>query len=93
MTQWQTKMGNLATNHKVKVDFTLPEFSATEIVMWDCHVDNSTKRRCNMILDRDISTKLRLNFKLPDKIIEGSDGPFERCTALMINLGTYVSKY
>ena len=30
--QWHTQADNLSTNLKVKIDFTLPEFSATKIV-------------------------------------------------------------
>ena len=30
--QWNTQTGILTTNLKVKMDFTLPEFSATKIV-------------------------------------------------------------
>ena len=43
--QWHTQAGNITTNLKVKVDFTLPELSATNAVTWKCHVDNSTKGR------------------------------------------------
>ena len=32
--QWQTQVGNIITNIKVKIDFTLPEFKSTEIVKW-----------------------------------------------------------
>ena len=32
--QWQTQIGNIITNIKVKLDFTLPEFRSTEIVKW-----------------------------------------------------------
>ena len=30
MMQYHTQVGNLITNHKVKIYFTLPEFSATK---------------------------------------------------------------
>ena len=48
--------GNITTNLKVKIDFTLPGFSATKTVTWECHVDDSTKSRCNMILGIDLLT-------------------------------------
>ena len=30
--QWQTQAGNITTNNKVKIDFTLPALSATDVV-------------------------------------------------------------
>ena len=52
--QWQMQAGNITTNFKVKVDFTLPTLSATNVETWTCHVDNSARGRYNMILDRDL---------------------------------------
>ena len=43
MTQWHTQSGNVTTSLKVKIFFTLPEFSATKIVIWNCHMDYLTK--------------------------------------------------
>ena len=50
VTQWHTKAGNIATNLKVGVHFTLPALSATNIVTWRCHVDDSAKGRYDMML-------------------------------------------
>ena len=50
--QWHTQDGNITTNKKVKVDFTLTALSATDFVTWDFHVDESTKGRYDMILGR-----------------------------------------
>ena len=41
--QWNTQAGNITTNLKVKIDFTLPALSATNVVTWNCHVDDSAK--------------------------------------------------
>ena len=41
---------------KVKIDFTLPALSATDVVTWTCHVEDSAKGRYDMILGRDILT-------------------------------------
>ena len=47
--QWNTQAGNITTNLKVKVYFTLPELNATNIVTWKCHVDDYAKGIYNMI--------------------------------------------
>ena len=52
--QWHTQAGKITNNMKVKIYFTSPEFSAKKIVTWNCHVDDPTKGRYNMILGRDI---------------------------------------
>ena len=52
--QWHTQAGNITTNLKVKLDFTLPALSAMNVVMWKFHVDDSSKGRYDMILGRDI---------------------------------------
>ena len=61
--QWNTQSRNITTYLKVKVDFTLPALSTTNVVTWNCHVDDSAKGRYDMILGRDILTKLGLNLE------------------------------
>ena len=48
--QWHTQSGNITTNLKVKLDFTLPKLSATNVMMWNCHVNESAKVVYDMIL-------------------------------------------
>ena len=91
--RWHTQAINITTNLKVKVDFTLPALSVMNVGMCRCHVDNSAKGRYNMILVRDVLTKLRLNLKLYQHFIESDDGPFNGSTAHMVDLGTYIFKY
>ena len=43
--QWHTQTGNITTNLKVKIDFTLPEFSATKLLTCNFHVDETAKIR------------------------------------------------
>ena len=38
-----TQAGSITTNLKVKIYFILPELSATKIITWNCHVDESAK--------------------------------------------------
>ena len=82
-------MSNLTTSIKVKTDFTLHEFSATNIVTWECHVDDSNIGRYNMILGRYILTALVLNIKNSKHVIKAGDGPLKESTSPMINLATY----
>ena len=59
----------------MNVDFFLPDFSATNIVMWKCHVDKSTNSIYDMILGRDIITALGLDIKFSENVIIGGEGP------------------
>ena len=52
--QWNTHAKNITNNLKVKIDFTLPALSATNVVIWNCHVDDFAKGRYDMILGHDI---------------------------------------
>ena len=61
--QCYTQAGKITNNSKVKIGFTLPEFSATEIVTWIYHVDDSTKIRYDTILGRYMLKELGLNLK------------------------------
>ena len=54
--QWNTQAGNITTNLKVKIDFTLPALSATNVVTWNFHVDDFTKVGYDMILGGNILT-------------------------------------
>ena len=54
--QWNPQARNITNNLKVKVNFTLPALSATNVVAWNCHVDDSAKGRYDMILGRNILT-------------------------------------
>ena len=54
--QWHTQKCNITTNIKVKIYITLPELSATKIMTWNCHVDESAKGRYDMILGINILT-------------------------------------
>ena len=54
--QWNTQAGNITTNIKVEVDFTLTTLSTKNIVTWNFHMDDSAKGRYNMILGIDLST-------------------------------------
>ena len=68
---WETQAGKFTTSKKVNVDFCIPKFSATNIVTWKCHVDDSTNGRYDMILGRDLLTALGLDLKLSKNVIIG----------------------
>ena len=50
--QWHTQAGNITTNLKVEVNFTLPELSMNNVVTWKFHRGESVKGRYDMILGR-----------------------------------------
>ena len=56
---------------------------------WNFYVDESTKGRYDMVLDRDILTFLGLYLKPSEHAIKADDGPFKESTAPIIDLGTY----
>ena len=69
-----TQAGSITTNIKLRIDFTWTELSAAEILMWNFHVDDSSKGRYEMILGRDLLTALGLNLKWYDHFIEAYYG-------------------
>ena len=91
--QWNTQAGNITTNLKVKMDFTLPTLIAANVVTWNFHLDDSTKGRYDMILGWDILIELGLSIKFSEHVIESDDRPFNGSTAPMVDLGTYIFKY
>ena len=91
--QRNTQAGNSITNIKVKIDFTLPALSATNVVRWTCHLDDSAKVRYDMILGWDLLTEVGLNIKISEHVIEADDGPFNRSITTMVDLGNYILKY
>ena len=91
--QCNTQARNIKTNLKVKVDFTLPALRVKNVVTWYCHMDDSSKGRYNMILERDLLTELGLNIKLSEQVIKADYGPFNGSKTPMVDLGTYIFKY
>ena len=51
--QLHTQAGNITTNFKFKLGFTLPSLSATNFVTWKYHVYESEKSMYDVILGRD----------------------------------------
>ena len=90
--QCHTQADKITTNLRVKIEFTLPELSATNVVMWNFHVDDSVKGIYDMILGRDILTSLGLNLKFSYHVIEAGDGTFKGSTSPMVYLGEYEFK-
>ena len=43
--QWHAQDRNITTNHKVKVDFTLPALIVMNVMTWKGHMDDSAKGR------------------------------------------------
>ena len=91
--QWYTQAGNITSDLKVNVDFTLPALNATNAMTWKFHVDDSNNCRCDMILGQYLLTELGLNLKFSEHFIKADYGPFNRSTTPMVDLGTYIFKY
>ena len=89
MIQWNTQVGNITTDLRIKIDLTLPDFSATKIVMWNCHVDDSANSRYYIILGRKILIELGLNLELSELVIESDDGTLQGSSATMVDLDTH----
>ena len=90
---WNTQAGNITTDIKVMVDFTLLALSSTNLVTWNFHLDDSPKGRYDMILGKNLLTELGLNLKLSEHVIEADYGHFNGSTTPMVDLGTYILKY
>ena len=54
--KWHMQAGNINTNLKVKIYFTSSALSATNVVTWNFHVDDSAKGRYDMTLGRYLLT-------------------------------------
>ena len=61
--QWHTQAGNITTNIRGKVDFTLTTLSTTDVVIWKCHLNESARVRYDTILVRYLLTEVVLNIK------------------------------
>ena len=86
---WETQAEKFTTLKKVRVEFYLPEFSATEIVAWKFHVNESTKGRYNMIPGRYLLTALGLGLHFFNCIIVGGKVPYEGFLAPMVDVSNY----
>lgn len=71
MTKLQAKVVSLTTSKKFKVNFCLPVFSLTKIIMWLCHVEDSSEIRYDIILVRYLITTLEINLRVSENFIEG----------------------
>ena len=56
LMQWNTQAGNITTDFKVKIYFTLPTLIVTNVATWTYHVNESAEGRYYMILGRYILT-------------------------------------
>ena len=86
---WKTQVEEFTTSKKANVDLCLPEFSATEIVTWKCHVDESTNCIYGMIPGRDLITTLGMDPKFSGDVIIGSDEPYEGWSEPMVEVSNY----
>ena len=83
---WETQSGKFTTSKKVNIDFFLLEFSATNIVTWKCHVEESTNSRYDIILGRDLINALGMDLKFSENIIVDGEGLHEGLSAPMVDV-------
>ena len=69
--------------------FCLPDFSATKIVTWKCHIDKSTNGIYDIILGRDLLTTLVLDLQFYENVILGGVGPYKKCSEPMVDVSNY----
>ena len=86
---WKTQTWKFMNSKKANIYLCLPDFIATKIVMWKCHVDKSTNGRYNIILGRDLLTALEIYIKCYENFIIGDKQPYEGCLALMVDISNY----
>ena len=89
----ETQAGKFMISKKVNVEFSSPELSATKIVTWKFHFDESTNGKYDIILGRDLITALVLDLKFYDNVMIGRHGPYEGCLSLMVGVNNYNFKY
>ena len=61
--------------------------------MWEFHVYDSAKDRCNMISGRDLLIVFGFNLKVYEHVIEAGDEILKISTSNMISLDIYKFKY
>ena len=59
--KWKTAAGELSTNYKVAIEFSLPELHESRMVQWTVHVAK-TCGNYDLILGRDLMQELGLTF-------------------------------
>ena len=52
--KWHTQAGNITTNLKFEVEFTLPELRVTNVETWKCYVYDYANGRYCMSLGIDL---------------------------------------
>ena len=86
--KWKKQAGNITTNLKVKIDFTLTTLSTTNDMILNFRVDDYANGRYYMILGKNILTEVGFS----EHVIEAYDGPFNGSTTPMVDLGEYIFK-
>ena len=86
---WKNQIAGKFTTSKVNAYFCIPEFSAAKVITWKFHMDESTNGRYYMILGRDLLTALVLDLKFSKNVIICGEGPYEGCSAPMMDVSNY----
>ena len=73
----------------VSVEFSLPLFSATDILTWKYNLEDSNKYQCDIIIGGYLLTTLGINIKRYNITIECGEGPYQGYTQPMTRLNDY----
>ena len=86
--QWHTQTGNITTYLKVNMGFTWPKLMATKSMMCDFFMDNLSRERYDMVLNKYLITALKLKLKFSEHVIESDNGPLKGSLEPMVDFYT-----
>ena len=69
-TTWQRVGGNISTMETTQLQFCLPELHDSRIIKWKVHVHKGQGLRYDMIIGRDLMTKLGMIIDFNDQTLE-----------------------
>ena len=88
-TTWKIQAEMFTISKKADVDFFLLGFSATKILTWKCHIDDSTNSRYDTILGRHLITLLVLDIEFSENFIIDGEGTYKGCSTPMVDVSNY----
>ena len=89
---WSTQWIGFNTNYTSKVKFVPPDIYSKNILAWNYHVDDwQGNHRYDIILWRDILSKINIDLYFSNNTIRGNGGAHEGCIASMKKFQNWIS--